>query len=110
MHGFLFLMEGVVSLKKRLGFIGIIVENRSEHASEVNKLLSQLAGLIVARTGVPHTRRGCAVISLVVDASTDEIGELSGKLGSIPGVSVKSMLSRKQQLTGGENAASENQY
>ncbi len=103
-------MEGVILLEKRLGFIGIIVENRSEQASEVNGLLSRYAGLIMARTGVPHTRRGCAVISLVVDATTDEIGELSGKLGSIEGVSVKSMLSRERQLTGGENAASKNRH
>ncbi len=105
-----FLIEGVISVEKRLGFIGIIVENRSEQASEVNSLLSRYAELIIARTGVPHTRKGCAVISLVVDATTDEIGELSGKLGSISGVSVKSMLSRKRQLTGGENAASQNRY
>ncbi|MCD4708458.1 MAG: iron-only hydrogenase system regulator [Candidatus Sabulitectum sp.] len=97
-------------MEKRLGFIGIIVENRSEQASEVNSLLSRYAELIIARTGVPYTRRGCAVISLVVDATTDEIGELSGKLGSIEGVSVKSMLSRERQLTGGENAAPENQH
>ncbi len=97
-------------MEKRLGFIGIIVENRLEGASEVNRLLSRYAELIIARTGVPQTRRGCAVISLVVDATTDQIGELSGKLGSIDGVSVKSMLSRERQLTGGENVTSENQY
>lgn len=110
MYGFL--IEGVISLDSRLGFIGIIVENRSAHASEVNSLLSQYAELIISRTGIPHTRRGCAVISLIVDATTDEIGELSGKLGSISGVSVKSMLSKtqKRQLTGGDNATSGNQH
>ena len=97
-------------LEKRLGFIGILVEDRLKGASEVNRLLSKYAELIIARTGVPQTRRGCAVISLVVDATTDQIGELSGKLGSVNGVSVKSMLSRDRQLTGGENAASENQH
>jgi len=89
-------MEGTGSLEKRLGFIGVIIENRTEHAAEVNNLLSRYGDLIIARTGVPYSRRGCAVISLVVDATTDEIGELSGKLGSIPDVTVKSMLSRRQ--------------
>jgi len=92
-------------LNKRLGFIGIIVENRAAHAREVNDLLSRYGHLIVARTGVPYAERGCAVISLVVDASTDEIGELTGRLGSIPDVSVKSMLSREKTLTGGNNAS-----
>lgn len=93
-HGFLFLREGVF-LERRLGFIGIIVEHRDIHAGTVNELLSEFGHLIIARTGVPHCRGGCSVISLVVDATTDEIGDLTGKLGSIHGVSVKSMLSRK---------------
>ncbi len=97
-------------MKRRLGFIGIILENRDVHASEVNGLLSEYGHLITARTGVPHCRCGAAVISLIVEASTDEIGELTGRLGSIPGVSVKSMLSKNKQLTGGENAPSENRH
>lgn len=93
-----------------MGFIGIILENRNVHAASVNGLLSQYGHLIAARTGVPHCRCGAAVISLIVEATTDEIGELTGRLGSIPGVSVKSMLSKKKQLTGGEHAPSENRY
>ena len=109
MHGFLFLMEGVF-LEKRLGFIGIIVEHRDVHAAQVNDLLTRYGHLVIARTGVPHCHHGSAVISLIVEATTDEIGELTGRLGSISGVSVKSMLSRNKQLTGGENAASEDKH
>jgi putative iron-only hydrogenase system regulator len=76
-------MEGVL-LEKRLGFIGITVSNREENASRVNELISRYGSMIVARTGFPHTRLGCAVISLVVEATTDEIGRLTGELGSIP--------------------------
>lgn len=86
------------------------MEQRDLHAGQVNDLLTKYGHLILARTGVPHCSGGLAVISLVVEATTDEIGELTGKLGSIPGVSVKSMLSRRKQLTGGENAASENRH
>ena len=86
------------------------MEQRNRQAVQVNDLLSSYGHLIIARTGVPHCHGGCAVISLVVEATTDEIGELTGKLGSIPHVSVKSMLSRRKQLTGGENAASENRH
>lgn len=86
------------------------MEKRTEHAPEVNDLLSRYGHLIIARTGVPYSGRGCAVISLVVDATTDEIGELAGKLGAIPDVSVKSMLSREKPLTGGTDATAQNQH
>jgi putative iron-only hydrogenase system regulator len=44
--------------------------------------------------GIPYRERGCAVITLVVDTTTDEIGSFTGKLGNIPGVAVKSALAK----------------
>ncbi len=79
----------------RLGFVGIIIENRITSAELVNSLISQYAEGIIARTGVPYKEKDVSVITLVVDMSTDQIGTLTGKLGNIPGVSVKSGLSKK---------------
>lgn len=79
---------------KRLGFVGIIVEDREKHAAGVNKVLSEYGDMIVARTGVPYKEKNCGVITLVVDATTDDIGSLTGKLGAIEGVSVKSALAK----------------
>ncbi len=84
-----------MATEKRLGFVGIIIENRAVSAGSVNEILSQFADLILARTGIPHAKGDTSVISLVVDATTDELGTLTGKLGSIEGVSVKSGLSKK---------------
>lgn len=81
-------------MEKRLGFVGIIVEDRQTAAPRVNAVLSEFGELIVARTGLPYERRGCGVIALIVDATTDEIGALTGRLGQIPGVSVKSALGK----------------
>ncbi|AKJ65090.1 TM1266 family iron-only hydrogenase system putative regulator [Kiritimatiella glycovorans] len=81
-------------MERRLGFIGIVLEDREHAAPAVNALLTEYGGLIVSRTGVPYHRRHCAVIALVVDATTDELGKLTGQLGRIDGVSVKSMLSK----------------
>ena len=81
-------------MTRRLGFVGIIVENRRERAHEVNNILEAFGHLVVARMGVPYEKRECAVITLVVDATTDELGALTGRLGTIAGVSVKSMLSK----------------
>lgn len=81
-------------MEKRLGFVGVIVENRDECAQNVNSILSDCGDLIIARTGVPYKKKNCCVITLVVDATTDELGRLTGKLGSIAGVTVKSALSK----------------
>ncbi len=81
-------------MEKRLGFIGIIIENRESNATSVNELLGDFGDIIVARMGVPYEKRSCSAITLIVDASTDELGVLTGKLGALPGVSVKSMLSK----------------
>ena len=84
-------------MEKRLGFVGLIIEDREKHAANVNHLLSEFGDLILARTGVPCPERNCSAITLVVDATTDQLGSLTGRLGRIPGVSVKSMLSKMPQ-------------
>lgn len=82
-------------MDSRLGFIGIIIEDRIKSAGEVNHLLSQFGDHIICRTGVPYKEKQVAVITLIVDTTTDDLGSLTGKLGAIPGVSVKSNLSKK---------------
>lgn len=81
----------------RLGFVGLIIEERERNAVTVNTLLSEFGDIILARTGVPCPERNCSAITLVIDATTDQLGSLTGKLGRIAGVSVKSMLSKVQQ-------------
>jgi putative iron-only hydrogenase system regulator len=85
-------------MDKRVGFVGIIIHNRKKWAEEVNKVLSEFGEIIVVRTGVPHVRDQYSVIMLVVDATTDQVGALTGKLGAIEGISVKSMLSKQGGL------------
>jgi putative iron-only hydrogenase system regulator len=79
---------------KRLGFVGIIIDKSDDNVSQVNDVLSEYSSIIVGRMGIPYRERGCAVITLVVDATNDEIGSLTGKLGNIAGVSVKSALAK----------------
>jgi len=81
-------------MEKRLGFVGIIIEDREDNASAVNDLLGQFGEIVVARMGVPYEKRNCSAITLIVDTTTDELGILTGKLGNLPGISVKSMLSK----------------
>ncbi len=81
-------------METRLGFVGLIVEEREKNAASVNTLLSEFGDIILARTGVPCPKRNCSAITLVVDATTDQLGSLTGRLGRLAGVSVKSMLSK----------------
>ena len=80
-------------MEKRTGFIGIILESR-DGVDIVNHVLSEHAELILGRMGLPCRDKGISVITLVVEATTDELGTLTGRLGKIPGVSVKSALSK----------------
>ncbi len=80
--------------QKRLGFVGIIIDDREKCAGIVNDILSRHAEIILARTGIPNAKGNTSIITLVIDATTDELGDLTGKLGNVPGISVKSGLSK----------------
>ena len=81
-------------MERRIGVIGIVVENRKEVSDKLNKILSEHGEIIVGRMGIPYRERGLCVISLIVDGTTDEIGALTGKLGALNGVKVKSALTK----------------
>mgnify|MGYP000913817610 CR=1 FL=1 len=81
-------------MSNRLGVVGIVVEDMGD-VPQANQILSNHAQIIVGRMGIPYRQRGVSVISLIVDGSTDEIGSLTGKLGALKGVSVKSALTTR---------------
>ncbi|MEW5894914.1 MAG: TM1266 family iron-only hydrogenase system putative regulator [Candidatus Omnitrophota bacterium] len=81
-------------MDKRVGFVGIIIDHREKAADKVNKIISEYGSSIVARQGVPYEKKGCSVITLVVDMTSDELGALTGKLGVLENVSVKSALAK----------------
>lgn len=78
----------------RIAIISIIVENM-EATGQINELLHQNAAYIVGRMGIPYRDKGVSVISVVLDAPTDAVSTLSGKLGMIPGISVKAVYAKK---------------
>jgi putative iron-only hydrogenase system regulator len=80
---------------RRIGVIGIIVENREDASRRINTILSEYGEIVVGRMGVPYRGRNLSIISLIVDGSTDEIGAMTGKLGALQGVKVKTVLLTK---------------
>lgn len=83
-------------MEKRLGFVGVIIHSRKKAAPMVNNLLTEFGELIIGRMGIPHVKKELSVIVLIVNATTDEVGALTGKLGKISGVSIKSALSKAE--------------
>ncbi len=84
-------------MERRLGFVGIIIENRRKMAALVNTILSEFGDINVARMGLPYEKRHCSVIILIVDSTTDELGAFTGKLGKLEGIAVKSALSKEKK-------------
>ncbi|MFA7206903.1 MAG: TM1266 family iron-only hydrogenase system putative regulator [Saccharofermentanales bacterium] len=82
--------------ESRLGVVGIILESPDENVARVNDILHDFAGIIVGRMGIPYRQRGVAVIALTVDGTTDEIGAMTGKIGQIKDVTVKTALAPKK--------------
>jgi putative iron-only hydrogenase system regulator len=77
-----------------VGVIGIVIEDK-EKVPKINTILSEHSEIIIGRMGVPYRERGISVISLIVDGSTDEIGAMTGKLGGVNGVKVRTALVTK---------------
>ena len=76
----------------RVAVMGIIVENR-DSVAELNELLHNHGQYIIGRMGIPYKEKGVSVISVAIDAPQDVTAALSGKIGRLPGVSVKTAYS-----------------
>ncbi|MBC7115464.1 MAG: iron-only hydrogenase system regulator [Pseudothermotoga sp.] len=76
---------------ERFYIVNIIVEDRQSAYKQVNELLHDFADVIRLRVGYPVPDENMAIILLIVKASNDVIGSLSGKLGQVKGVKVKTM-------------------
>ena len=79
--------------KTRITLLGIIVEDIAS-TEAINQLLHENREYIVGRMGIPYRSRNVAIISVVLDAPQDVTSALSGKLGMLPGVSVKAVYSK----------------
>lgn len=74
----------------RIAVVGIVIEKDRSSAGAVNSVLSDYGDYIVGRMGVPDRANEAFVISVIVKASIEVISAMTGKLGKIPNVAVKS--------------------
>lgn len=80
-------------METRIALIGIIVEN-TEMADTINQLLHEYGEYIIGRMGIPYKVKKLNIISIVIDADNNTISSLSGKLGMLEGISVKTVYSK----------------
>lgn len=81
-------------METRIAVVSIIVENM-DSAGKVNDILHNYGRYIIGRMGIPYHKRDISIISVVMEAPTDVISALSGKLGMIPDVISKTVFSKK---------------
>ena len=79
-------------METRVAVMSIIVEN-GDSVEKINSLLHENGEYIIGRMGIPYRRREISIISIALDAPQNAISALSGKIGNLPGVSVKTAYS-----------------
>lgn len=79
-------------METRVAVMSIIVENPNT-AEMLNALLHDYGQYIIGRMGIPYRQKGIHIISIAIDAPQDAISALSGKIGKLSGVSVKTAYS-----------------
>lgn len=80
-------------MDNRIAIVGVVIEEK-ESVEKVNDVLHRFAERILGRMGLPFRKKGVAVISLIVDGTNDQISAMTGALGRVQGISVKSMITK----------------
>ena len=81
-------------METRIALIGIIVEN-PDSVEQLNHLLHEYGCFIVGRMGLPYEKKNVNIISVAIDAPQDIISALSGRIGRLDGIGVKTVYSNK---------------
>ena len=79
-------------METRVAVMSIIVENHNS-VERINALLHEYGEYIIGRMGLPYRKRGISIISVALVAPQNTLSSLSGKIGGLDGVSVKTAYS-----------------
>lgn len=80
-------------METRVAIIGIIVEN-TESVGTLNQLLHEYGEYIIGRMGIPYKQKNMSIMSIAIDAPQNTISALTGKIGKLDGISVKTAYSK----------------
>jgi len=79
-------------METKVAVMSIIVED-NETVEKLNKILHEYSEYIIGRMGIPYRQRKISIISIAMDAPQNTVSSLAGKIGNLPGISVKTAFS-----------------
>jgi len=79
---------------RKIAVVSAILEEPEKCQQEFNEVVSSFRGSIKGRMGIPL--EGVSVVSITLIGDLNEINSLTGKLGNIKGVMVKTAISKKE--------------
>jgi putative iron-only hydrogenase system regulator len=81
---------------KRIAVVSAIIENPEQSQAPFNALVADFKGIVKGRMGLPLPEHGVSVVTIALAGEMDEINSLTGKLGALTDVQVKTSISRKE--------------
>lgn len=85
-------------MEKKIGAVLILIKDKQQ-INTLNQVLTRHADIIIGRQGIPLPHKGINVISLVFEGNTDQIGSLTGQLGRLEGIKVKSVMVKDEEVS-----------
>lgn len=83
------------SMEKKIAVISAILEEPQEVQHKFNDIIAEYRGIVKGRTGIPFDQYGVSIITIIIMGTVDEINSMTGKLGNLNHVSVKTSISKK---------------
>jgi putative iron-only hydrogenase system regulator len=80
-------------MENRIALLAVIVEE-TDSTESLNAVLHEYSRYIVGRMGIPYRERKIGLISVAVDAPSEIINALCGRLGKLPGVTAKAVYAK----------------
>ncbi|WP_320046040.1 TM1266 family iron-only hydrogenase system putative regulator [uncultured Ilyobacter sp.] len=80
-------------MNERIATLSIFIEKK-ESVKKVNDILSEFSELIVSRMGIPYREKRVSVIVVILDGTNEDMSALSGRIGNLEGVSVKTAVKK----------------
>ncbi len=84
-----------VIVEKKIAVVSAILEEPQMVQSQFNQVISEFKGIVKGRTGIPFDQYEVSVITIIVIGTMDQINGLTGKLGNLQSVLVKTSVSKK---------------
>ena len=75
-------------METRVAVLGIIIDN-TDSVESLNAIVHEYRDIVIGRMGVPYRQRNISIVSIAVDAPMATINAFSGRIGRLPGVTVR---------------------